>query len=104
MFARLEPKGVQETDEIYLLTEKGSNVKIRADLLDVKVLQQVDEAGLEQWMPVLKAGFPARAATLVEVFQAMRVDAPDLKRADYTLDQFLAELIEPTKAVRAVKV
>ena len=101
VFARLEPKGVQETDEVYLLTEKGSNVKIRAGLLDIKVLQQVNEAGLEQWMPVMKEGFPARAATLREVFKAMQVTPPDLKRDEYTFDQFLAELIEPTKGVRA---
>ncbi len=43
VFAGLETKGVQETDEIYLLTEKGSNVKIRAGLLDIKVLQKVNE-------------------------------------------------------------
>ena len=44
-FAKLETKGVQETDEAYLLTEKGSNVKIRAGLLDIKGLQKVNEAG-----------------------------------------------------------
>ena len=41
-FAKMETKGVQETDEIYLLTEKCSNVKIRAALLDIKVLQKVN--------------------------------------------------------------
>jgi exopolyphosphatase / guanosine-5'-triphosphate,3'-diphosphate pyrophosphatase len=103
-FAKMETKGVQETDEIYLLTEKGSNVKIRAGLLDIKVLQKVNEAGLEQWMPVMKEGFPARAATVREVFKAMQVTPPDLKRDDYTLDQFLAELIEASNAVRAANV
>ena len=80
MFAGLETKGVQETDEVYLLTEKGSNVKVRAGLLDVKVLQKVNESGLEQWMPVMKEGFPAGAATLRDVFNAMQVTPPDLKR------------------------
>jgi exopolyphosphatase/guanosine-5'-triphosphate,3'-diphosphate pyrophosphatase len=104
VFAALETKGVQETDEVYLLTEKGSNVKVRAGLLDIKVLQKVNEAGLEQWMPVMKEGFPASAATLREVFKAMQVTPPDLKRDEYTFDQFLVELIEPTKAVRAARV
>ena len=104
IFARLETKGVQETDEIYLLTDKGSNVKIRTGLLDIKVLQKVDEAGLEQWMPVMKEAFPARAATLRDVFTAMQVASPALTRDDYTLDQFLAELIAPTEGVRAAKV
>jgi len=95
---------VQETDEVYLLTEKGSNVKIRAGLLDIKVLQQVNEAGLEQWMPVMKERFPASAATLREVFNAMQVTPPDLTRDDYTFDQFLTEVIGPTKEVRAANV
>jgi exopolyphosphatase / guanosine-5'-triphosphate,3'-diphosphate pyrophosphatase len=104
VFAGLETKGVQETDEVYLLTEKGSNVKVRAALLDIKVLQKVNEAGLEQWMPVMKEGFPASAATLREVFKAMHVTPPALTRDDYTFDQFLAELIEPTNAVHAASV
>jgi exopolyphosphatase/guanosine-5'-triphosphate,3'-diphosphate pyrophosphatase len=103
-FAGLEPKGVQETDEIYLLTDQGSNVKVRAGLLDVKVLQQVNDAGLEQWMPVMKEGFPASAATVRNVFAAMQVPPPDLTRDSYTFDQFLAELIEPTPDVRAARV
>jgi hypothetical protein len=102
VFAGLEPKGVQETDEIYLLTEKGSNVKVRAGLLDIKVLQQVNDAGLEQWIPVMKEGFPASAAVLRDVFTAMQVTPPELTRDSYTFDQFLVELIEPTAAVRAV--
>src|SRR4029453_7758090 len=52
----------------------------------------------------MKEGFPATAATLRKVFNAMQVTPPDLKRDDYTFDQFLDELIEPTKAVRAAKV
>jgi exopolyphosphatase/guanosine-5'-triphosphate,3'-diphosphate pyrophosphatase len=104
VFAGLETKGVQESDEVYLLTEKGSNVKVRAGLLDIKVLQQVSEAGLEQWMPVLKEGFPASAATLREVFNAMQVTPPDLERDNYTFEQFLDELIKPTQAVRAAGV
>ena len=104
VFAGLERTGVQETDEIYLLTEQGSNVKIRAGLLDIKVLQAVNEAGLEQWLPVMKEGFPASAATVRDVFNAMQVTVPALERDDYTLDQFLAELIAPTEAVRAAVV
>jgi len=103
-FAAMDTKGVQETDEIYLLTEKGSNVKVRAGLLDIKVLQQVNDAGLEQWIPVMKEGFPASAAVVREVFAAMQVTPPDLTRDTYTFDQFLAELVEPTPGVRAANV
>ena len=104
VFAALERTGVQDTDEVYLLTEQGSNVKIRAGLLDIKVLQTVNVEGLEQWMPVMKEGFPASAPTLREVFKAMQVTLPDLKRDDYTVEQFLVELIDPIPAVRAARV
>ena len=103
-FAGLDATGVQETDEIYLLTEKGSNVKIRGALLDIKVLQRVNEAGLEQWAPVMKEGFPASAATVRDVFAAMQVTSSVLNRDQYTFEQFMAELVEPNSAVRAVKV
>jgi exopolyphosphatase/guanosine-5'-triphosphate,3'-diphosphate pyrophosphatase len=104
VFDGLELKDVQESDEIYLLTETGSNVKIRNELLDIKVLQKVNDAGLEQWIPVMKEGFPLSAATVAEVFEAMDAPTPQLGRDEYTLAQFLTELLEPHPAVRTVKV
>ena len=104
VFAGLESRGVQETDEIYLLTEQGSNVKIRGGLLDIKVLRTVNDAGLEQWEPVMKEGFPASAATLRDVFTAMHVTPPALTRDSYTFDEFMTEGVAPTSAVRAAKV
>ena len=103
-FADLEPKDVQESDEVYLLTETGSNVKIRGGLLDIKVLQKVNDAGLEQWMPVMKEGFPLSAVTVGEVFKAMDVSMPPFDRSDYTLNQFLDDLVGSHPAVRAVNV
>jgi hypothetical protein len=35
-FAAMTPTGVQESDELYLLSESGDNVKVRDDLMDVK--------------------------------------------------------------------
>ena len=58
--ARLTPSGVQESDEIYLLSAAGGNVKIRDGLMDIKELREVNADGLEQWTPVMKAGFPLR--------------------------------------------
>ena len=60
--ARLTPSGVQESDEIYLLSASGDNVKVRDALMDVKVLQEINADGLEQWTPVMKAGFPLSAS------------------------------------------
>lgn len=57
-FAARTPTGVQDSDELYLLSPSGDNVKVRDGLLDVKVLQEVDRHGLQRWSPVLKAAFP----------------------------------------------
>lgn len=103
-FNSMAPKDVQESDEIYLLTETGSNVKIRSALLDIKVLKEVNPAGLEQWIPVLKAGFPLPSATVEEAFKAMDVPAPELKRAEYSLEQFLNEVVAPHGSVMVANV
>ncbi len=103
-FAALTPSGVRESDEIYLLSGAGDNVKVRADLMEIKVLEEVDGDGLEQWKPVMKAGFPLPAADVAKVFEALRLSPPPLARVAYTLDQFVAELAESSGGMRAVKV
>jgi exopolyphosphatase / guanosine-5'-triphosphate,3'-diphosphate pyrophosphatase len=95
---------VAETDELYLLSAAGVNVKVRYDLMDIKILREVDADGLERWEPVLKAGFPLPVAEVSKVFDALGVLPPPLTRDAYTLDQFLHELVEPSGAVRAVRV
>jgi len=102
--ARLAPSGVQESDEIYLLTRAGANVKIRDALMDIKVLREVNADGLEQWTPIMKAGFPLPAAEAVKVLEALRLPIPTSARASYTLDEFIAQFAAPGAAVRAVKV
>jgi len=58
-FAGKSPERDQESDETYLLSTEGdASVKVRGGLMDVKELQGVDDYGLEQWKPVLKAEFP----------------------------------------------
>ena len=58
-FAALEPELIQESDETYLLSPgTDAAVKIRAGLMDIKLLEEVDAAGLEQWRPAMKETFP----------------------------------------------
>ncbi len=102
-FAAMTPTGVQESDEVYLLSGARDNVKIRADLMDVKVLREVNDAGLEQWIPVMKASFPLAAADVIRTFEALELKSPTLSRDAYTLDQFVAELATPA-GIRAVNV
>ena len=103
-FAGLAPGPAVESDELYLLAATTANVKVRNDLLDIKVLREVDAHGLERWEPVLKQGFPLPAAGVSEVFDAIGVDPPPLTRGAYTLDQLLAEVVEPGGAPRPVRV
>jgi exopolyphosphatase / guanosine-5'-triphosphate,3'-diphosphate pyrophosphatase len=104
-FAVLEPGGVQESDELYFLSPANNeNVKVRNLLMDIKTLEQVNPDGLEQWKPVMKAAFPLPAAAVKTVFSALGISSPPLARKDYTLEQFVTELVEPSRQVRVVKV
>jgi len=104
-FALLEAGSVQESDELYLLSPAAdANVKVRNLLMDIKTLEQVNPDGLEQWKPVMKGAFPLPAAVVTSVFKALGVAPPPLARSDYTLEQFITELAEPTQRLRAVQV
>jgi exopolyphosphatase / guanosine-5'-triphosphate,3'-diphosphate pyrophosphatase len=75
---RLTPSALQESDELYFLPASftRANVKIRDDLLDIKVLEEVDRSGLERWVPVLKAGFPLDRTDVERACEALGVRAP----------------------------
>jgi exopolyphosphatase/guanosine-5'-triphosphate,3'-diphosphate pyrophosphatase len=104
-FAALTPERVQESDELYLLsTADGDTVKVRDELMDVKHLEHVDDDGLEQWLPVMKAGFPLLAEDVGAVLAALRVTAPAFERDAYTLDQLLDEIVRPRDDLRSVPV
>ena len=68
-----------------------ASVKVRDGLMDVKHLERVDDDGLEQWRPVLKAAFPLAAADVARpswtpsASRRRRSDAPTA----YTLDELV---------------
>jgi exopolyphosphatase/guanosine-5'-triphosphate,3'-diphosphate pyrophosphatase len=121
-FAGLTPDAVQESDEIYVLSTHGdASVKVRDELMDVKHLETVNDDGLEQWIPVLKAQFPLRAGDAETLFTELAVTGshgemlplddllatveanPELRwvdvhkhRARYTIGGCMAELSEIT--------
>jgi exopolyphosphatase/guanosine-5'-triphosphate,3'-diphosphate pyrophosphatase len=89
------PDRVQESDELYLLSSEGTDtVKVRDGLMDVKQLIDVDDDGLQQWSPVMKAGFPLSTAEVAIVLDALRLERP-LARETYTQDELLDELVRP---------
>jgi len=90
VFGDRPPERVQESDELYVLSvARGDTVKVRDGLMDVKRLEQVNDDGLEQWAPVLKAEFPLSAEQVRSILEGLRVPVPRLDRSAYNLDDFV---------------
>jgi exopolyphosphatase/guanosine-5'-triphosphate,3'-diphosphate pyrophosphatase len=103
-FARLTPGNVQESAELYLLGGSGANVKVRDELVDIKVLREVSDQGLERWEPIVKQPFPLLVSDAAAVFSYLDLAAPRFARNSYTLDQFINEVVATSGLLRAVKV
>ena len=102
--ARLAVEREQESDELYVLSlESDASVKIRDDLMDVKLLEAVDSGGLEQWRPVLKGSFPLSAGDVSTVFAALGASRAGTERDTYTLEELVAA-IGASSVLRVVSV
>jgi len=103
---RKHPEGkTRESDEVYILSEVSmDNTKVRDDLMDIKTLQQVNEDRLEQWLPIMKATFPLPVSEIIQVFKCFKVALPVLERSKYNFQQYLDEVIHPSKLLKAVNV
>ncbi len=95
----------RHSDEIYIVSRANdiNNTKIRDGKMDIKTfVQSVD--GLEQWNPLMKGEFPLAADVLRnEVFPAFMVEMPELTKASYTYDEFIA-MVEQHPDLAAVRV
>jgi exopolyphosphatase/guanosine-5'-triphosphate,3'-diphosphate pyrophosphatase len=103
---RKHPEGkTRESDEVYILSEVSmDNTKVRDNLMDIKTLQQVNEDRLEQWLPIMKGTFPLPVAEIEKVFKCFKVALPKFERTEYTFQQYLDEVIKPSKLLKAVNV
>jgi hypothetical protein len=98
----IDPRTSSET---YVLSEASPhNVKIRANRLEVKLLEDVRDDGCELWRPVLTAVFPVAARDLVAVWDAWGLPFTPFMRSAYFVDQFFSEVVGPTHQLRAVSV
>jgi len=82
------------SSETYLLSlaNDGCNAKIRAGLIDIKVLA-LENRGLEQWKPILKAPFPIdREVITSQICPSLGVQPPQLIEAQYKMDEFLRQI------------
>ena len=87
----------RESSEIYIVSadNRENNIKIRYDTLDIKVFVK-KEKGLEQWNPRVKAEFPIKMEVIRdEVFPALGAAVAEFKRSEYTVAQYLEDIIRP---------
>jgi hypothetical protein len=87
----------RESSEIYILSHGNNenNVKIRYDVLDIKVFVK-EEKGLQQWNPRLKADFPMKIEVIRDdVLPTLGAAVPEFNRSAYTLEQFLEDILTP---------
>jgi exopolyphosphatase/guanosine-5'-triphosphate,3'-diphosphate pyrophosphatase len=95
----------KESAEDYIVCRvSGNNVKVRDGLLDIKQLENVNDDTLEQWMPVMKVGFPCPADDVARIFSAFDLARPEMKRDEYTYDQFIDEVVGGSEELEVVKV
>lgn len=110
-FRRLPVQQIVDSDEVYVLSSAGGGrgtgaglVKVRDGLMDVKQLVRVDDDGLEQWTPVLKAPFPLGGSDLACAARAWGIPASPVGEAGLTLEALLADVVAPHPGLRAVPV
>ena len=87
----------RESSEIYILSAANNehNTKIRHNLMDIKFFLK-DKKGLQQWEPKMKAEFPIKVNVICdEVFPVFGVAVPEFHRPEYTLAQYLEDIIKP---------
>ncbi len=96
---------MKESAEDYIVCRSsGNNVKVRDGLLDIKQLENTNEDTLEQWMPVLKVGFACPRGRRRQDLLGLRTAAPEMKRDEYTYDQFITEVVGGVDELAVVKV
>jgi len=104
-FAALAALKVQQSEEVYLVSSASdANVKVRDQLMDIKILEQVDANGLERWRPVLKEPFPLAAAAVKKVRAALGLPAVPHPADSLSLDRLLAELAPSDGPIHVVEV
>jgi exopolyphosphatase/guanosine-5'-triphosphate,3'-diphosphate pyrophosphatase len=104
-YSETSRRETRESAEVYILSEVSmDNTKVRDGLMDIKTLQQVNEDRLELWLPIMKGQFPLPVAEIEKVFKCFRVSLPKFERTEYTFEQYLEEVIKPSKLLKAVNV
>ena len=95
-----------ESEETYLISSATDkcNAKIRAALMDIKLLVAEDR-GLEQWKPILKGTFPLESYVIAtQVFPSLELPSPVLSKSVYEVDEFLDHVVRADTRLAVVGV
>jgi exopolyphosphatase/guanosine-5'-triphosphate,3'-diphosphate pyrophosphatase len=93
-----------ESDETYVLSMYGdASVKVRAGVLDVKVLQRLSGAGLQLWVPTMKAPFPLEAGAVAAAFAALGAPPPAARRSELIMEELVEDLVAGRDDLRVVE-
>ena len=85
----------RDISEIYLMTAGNveHNIKIKNKNLGIKKLVDIND-NMEQWKPFVIGRFPMNTELIKkEIFPALGVETPAFDKKEYTLEQFMKELI-----------
>jgi hypothetical protein len=99
------PQPAKPSRETYIVSDatNDTNTKIRAGVMDIKVLVRTD-LNLEQWNPYLKAAFPIDTALIADqIFPALRVDASELRGRLFTAEVFVDTVVRSHPHLTAVE-
>ena len=99
------PQPAKSTRETYIVSDatNDTNAKIRAGVMDIKVLLRTD-LNLEQWTPYLEAAFPIDTTLIAkQIFPVLRVDPSELRQQLFTAEVFVATVVNPHPHLTAVE-
>ena len=96
---------IRDCHETYILSrESNHNIKIRHELLDVKMLKNVDKNNLEQWHPIMKSPFPINQNSIDTLFSYANIPNVNHERSKYSYHQFIHEIVKNHPKLIVVKV
>jgi len=85
----------ESSEETYLIsaTTDKCNAKIRGARMNIKILLATEQ-GLELWKPVMDMEFPLDKSVIAgQICPRLELQAVDLRRARYSMDEFVREVI-----------
>lgn len=103
-FADYEPQRRKESEELYLVFSGAvCNAKLRENTLDIKVLEQVNDDGLEQWSVAMKAELPIHPPELRRLYALWGIDGA-VPKGEISRERLVGEVISEIPGAYCIQV